>query len=599
MLTYGKLRAAYGQSGTQPAPYLLASTFVTWTSADGGWGPSIGSSQDGAGGLVTNYNLPTSDLGPERVKEFETGFDLGLLKDQADLSLTYYRCFSTDVILNVPVAGSTGYTEKPANAAELRNFGWEVALNIRPVNHRDCGIRPGPAVGPNMSLVTDLAGVQFAPLPFSGGTNGLSVQSVAVKNQRLGVLHGVRFRALRPGLTRQRHRHRPHGGSVPGGSEAARCTSMRRDTPSSIQSQNYIIGDPNPDWTGSVRAGFRWKKTFGTGLVDMRHGGQAHNGTRGALNHFGTSKESQELRDGGNYVFGSTYFRRSTSPGPAPAWRYRWTRRWFTGAGGIFNGDRPQFLEDAIFVKLREISSATSSTSRGCCSGLGFNSMEIRLAGRNLHHLDRLQRHRSRDLGPWIGLGAARGGLLQQPADPVVDLLPHPQPLRPIMTRSRKLVMCAALTLLSAACDNFLTGPGIDQDPNGSTELLKPGPLYTAIQALQSVQFEGQLARSATMYMQQVSGNARQQVGYDRGFIAPPDIDTYFSAVYGTSRTITGGGGLLDIRKMEQLGQPAERFDLRRHREGLRGPGDGDGRRYLGRHSLSASGGFNHRNTGI
>ena len=122
------------------------------------------------------------------------------------------------------------------------------------------------------------------------------------------------------------------------------------------------------------------------------------------------------------------------------------------------------------------------------------------------------------------------------------------------MTSSRKLVMCAALTMLSTACDNFLTGPGIDQNPNGTTELSKPGPLYTSIQALQSVQFEGQLARSALMYMQQISGNGRQQVGYDRGFIAPPDIDTYFSAVYGTSRTITGGGGLLDIRKMEQLG---------------------------------------------
>ena len=57
------------------------------------------------------------------------------------------------------------------------------------------------------------------------------------------------------------------------------------------------------------------------------------------------------------------------------------------------------------------------------------------------------------------------------------------------MTRSLKLVMCAGLTLLSTACDSFLTGPGIDQDPNGSTELTKPGPLYTSIQALQSVQF--------------------------------------------------------------------------------------------------------------
>ena len=123
------------------------------------------------------------------------------------------------------------------------------------------------------------------------------------------------------------------------------------------------------------------------------------------------------------------------------------------------------------------------------------------------------------------------------------------------MKYSGRLMVCAALATVSTACNGFLTGPGIDKDPNGTTELLKPGPLYTAIQAEQSVQFEGQLARSALMYTQQVSGNARQQVGYDRGFIAPPDIDTYFSAVYGTSRTITGGGGLLDIRKMEQLGR--------------------------------------------
>src|SRR5262249_28615205 len=122
-------------------------------------------------------------------------------------------------------------------------------------------------------------------------------------------------------------------------------------------------------------------------------------------------------------------------------------------------------------------------------------------------HLDRLQRHRSRDLGPRVGVGAARGGLLQQPADTVVGLLTNPEPVRRAMTRSLRLVMCAALTLLSAACDSFLTGPGIDQDPNGSTTLTKPGPLYTSIQALQSVQFEGQLARSALMYMQQISGN--------------------------------------------------------------------------------------------
>ena len=51
----------------------------------------ISTQQNGLGGLVTSYILPTTDLGPERVKEFETGFDLGLWQDKADLGFTWYR----------------------------------------------------------------------------------------------------------------------------------------------------------------------------------------------------------------------------------------------------------------------------------------------------------------------------------------------------------------------------------------------------------------------------------------------------------------------------------------------------------------------------
>jgi len=383
-LTYGKLRAAYGQSGTQPAPYLLASTLVTWAAADGGWGPSIGSSQGGAGGLVTNYNLPTQELGPERVKEFETGFDVGLLRDAADLSLTYYRSFSTDVILNVPVAGSSGYTEKPANAAELRNFGWEIALNARPVNKREWGFDFGLQWATNKSLVTDLAGVQFAPLPFSGGTNGLSVQSVAAVNQRLGVFLGSDFVRCGRGLT-------VNGVDIDhtaGHCLGAASHSLYIDSqgyPILDQSKNYIIGDPNPDWTGSFRMGFRWKKVSVTGLLDVRYGGQAHNGTRGALNHFGTSKETQVLRDGGTYTFGSDYFKKEHVAGPGAGMAVPLNEGWFTGAGGIFNGATSQFLEDASYAKLREISVGYLFDDAWVLGGLGFNSMEVRVAGRNLH----------------------------------------------------------------------------------------------------------------------------------------------------------------------------------------------------------------------
>jgi hypothetical protein len=116
-----------------------------------------------------------------------------------------------------------------------------------------------------------------------------------------------------------------------------------------------------------------------------------------------------------------------------------------------------------------------------------------------------------------------------------------------------KLLLSAALVSGVAGCGDYLSGPGIDQDPNNITRLTRPGPLYIGIQALQSVQFEGQLARNAAEYVQQIAGNSRQQIGYDLYQMDPVTIDPHFFSVYGSAITVQGGGGLLDIHKMQQL----------------------------------------------
>ncbi len=384
LLTYGKLRAAYGQSGTQPAPYLLPSVFVSVTGADGGWGPVIGSGQGGSGGLITGYNLPTKDLGPERVKEFESGFDLGLWRDKADLSVTHYRAFSSDVILNLPVAGSTGYTEKPTNAASLQNLGWEVAFNIRPISSRDFGVDLGLQWARNRSRVNDLAGVTFAPLPFSGGTNGLTgIQAVAIKGQPLGVFYMSDFVRCGRGVQLNYVDLDNTAGECQGAAKGALYIGSN-GYPVLDPVGNYVMGDPNPKWTGSVRPSIRYKKLTIGGLLDIRHGGVAYNGTRGALNHFGTSAESQRYRDGGNYVFGTDYFKGQVA-GPGAGTAVPLGEAWFTGAGGVFNGPQSQFLEDASFVKLREISIAYTLDQPWVSQAIGFSSIELRVAGRNLH----------------------------------------------------------------------------------------------------------------------------------------------------------------------------------------------------------------------
>ncbi len=116
-----------------------------------------------------------------------------------------------------------------------------------------------------------------------------------------------------------------------------------------------------------------------------------------------------------------------------------------------------------------------------------------------------------------------------------------------------RVMLGLGLALGAAGCSDYLSGPGVSQDPNNIVTLTKAGPLYIGIQAAQPVQFEGQIARDIALYLQQVAGIARQQQGFDLYLSGPSDVDTYFGAVYGASNLITGGGALLDIHKMQQI----------------------------------------------
>jgi hypothetical protein len=123
------------------------------------------------------------------------------------------------------------------------------------------------------------------------------------------------------------------------------------------------------------------------------------------------------------------------------------------------------------------------------------------------------------------------------------------------MRHSLRVLLGLGLALGAAGCSDYLSGPGIasTSDPNNVTTLTKPGPLYIGVQQAGPVQREGQIARFATAYVQQVAGVARQSVDFDRYGAAPSDVDTYFGAIYGASNVVTGGGGLLDVHKMQQL----------------------------------------------
>jgi TonB-dependent starch-binding outer membrane protein SusC len=126
-----KLRMAWGEAGQAPAPFSADQTYTLNRVArpDGTVGSAL---------QPSNYGNP--DLKAEHGREYEIGFDAGLLHDRIGMELTYYNKQMNDVIIALGAPGSSGFAGTffgftPArlmNLGETLNTGVEVALNATP-----------------------------------------------------------------------------------------------------------------------------------------------------------------------------------------------------------------------------------------------------------------------------------------------------------------------------------------------------------------------------------------------------------------------------------------------------------------------------------
>jgi TonB-linked SusC/RagA family outer membrane protein len=119
-----KLRAAYGQSGNF-APFGAI------------YSPLVPAVFNGNTGSVIALNRGNELLEPERQKELETGLDISVFKNRLGLEFTYYKKDVEDLILNVVVPSSSGFSTAWKNVAAIENKGIEIALNATPVVNKN------------------------------------------------------------------------------------------------------------------------------------------------------------------------------------------------------------------------------------------------------------------------------------------------------------------------------------------------------------------------------------------------------------------------------------------------------------------------------
>lgn len=395
--TFGKLRMSYGEAGNEPQPYLTSPTF-SGTNLVGGVAQGTGFSptQGGRGGLFYTFTKPAQKLKPERTRELEMGFDVGLLQDKADLSFTYYKSRTDDVILVTPIAPSTGFSSEAKNAGKFENQGTEISLNLRPITRPKYSWSVGAGWGRNQSLVKDIAGADFLY------TGSVFIGTVAQEGLPLGVYRGYGW--IRCGITDET-------ATGPYPFIADDCAGQQKGTLYIDDGTNgcaepgmpcaddnpRIMGDPNPKWTGNAHSTFKYGKFEVSGLLDIKKGGIVWNGTRGALWSYGTHKETENRAictgpsnadcSGNLQAFGTSGWYPGPVTGPGANTAIPIGENWYRTSGIAacpFTGYDDGCLEDGSYVKLREISIGYTFDQPWVGRALGMSTVDVRLSGRNL-----------------------------------------------------------------------------------------------------------------------------------------------------------------------------------------------------------------------
>jgi TonB-linked SusC/RagA family outer membrane protein len=382
-----KVRANFGVSGRQPPAYVDRSSFNQATFVDG-WVQNAGwtTIYNGKDGVISQSTLGNPNIKPERKTEYEAGFDLGVLGGRAALGFTYYNRITRDMILDVTLPPSSFYTDQFQNAGRVDNHGIELTLDLNPIQRDNFGWSINTQYSRNRSCVKELTGGEFVVLNGFTGTGGSFAALVqpgldGASCSPFGVFYGGDFARF-------------GRGEVVDGTDIdatyngpAGAVYLGSDGFPRLSETSHVVGDPNPSWTGSIRNTFTLLGNLRlSGLLDISQGGQIWNGTRGALTSYGTHASTAAWHGAGIQTqFGNGFMDQFTYAGPGVGKTVNIDRRWGQlGIGNGFNGPFSQFLEDASFVKLRDVSLSYTLDQPWLKRRFGMSSMNLTLSGRNL-----------------------------------------------------------------------------------------------------------------------------------------------------------------------------------------------------------------------
>ncbi|HEX6940308.1 MAG TPA: TonB-dependent receptor, partial [Longimicrobiales bacterium] len=250
-----KLRAAVGEAGRAPGAFA----------AERIWSPV---SHEGEPAVILN-DLGNPELGPERTREIEGGFEASLLDGRIGLEFTYFTHRTYDGLINITPPPSIG-TEQAVlrNAGEFSNRGVEALVNLSVVRRENVLWDFGFHYATNSSKVVDIAGLEGTLLEIGQPVSayfGIVVQNPdelgaepVMELQYLGPTFPTRDYGVRTSLTLFRRLSVAVLGEGQGGhvksASFARAQTQREVWPPCYAIQEKIAAGQTADLTAWERA---------------------------------------------------------------------------------------------------------------------------------------------------------------------------------------------------------------------------------------------------------------------------------------------------------------------------------------------------------
>ncbi|MFO0093997.1 MAG: TonB-dependent receptor domain-containing protein [Gemmatimonadaceae bacterium] len=341
-----RLRTALGWAGSQPGIVNAYSQYITYAQLPFAGRP----------GFANDVTFGNPTLRNERAREAEVGAEVGLLNGKVGVEATYYDRVVNDLLFFRPLATSTGFSRQFAPIGSMSNTGLELLVRTVNVDSRRLKWESTITYTRNRNLVESLGIQDFQSA--GGYPNRIRVGEPA------GVFYGsYAARDCRTGalLTDSLGRYRRSNQAVDMGATLEQRRAISGGTCN--DSLNAVIGDPNPDWMGSLLNEFTiGRKLRVRVLLDGVFGNDIMN----------LSTRAQNAGIASN----SRTFERELLPYGDP----RKTAPNFNArTQGIFE----YWVEDGSFVKLRELS-ATFSLDWAPLRRVFKEGVDLTVSGRNL-----------------------------------------------------------------------------------------------------------------------------------------------------------------------------------------------------------------------